>query len=325
MAIRLTENRLKDILGASFVGVDLLAADLAADLAGIGGEATDWTKLIQGFTPDVNPSLSTQYGANRAGQTVSQTAHQLHQRVPNIVAGTAHTLSPFFDAMPGVTVFTAATSITATLRLESFAAYPIGSEILIIQGGDGPVTVSAEAGVSIFPTSVITAGKGSILRLFKYAADSWVGSGNIISPGTAYFAASNSSGASNVTGNAAIYTVPFNSEQTDPGNNFASNAYTIPFSGSYNFDAVVRANGITAAATSILLKIQPSTGVPMARFWDVSNGTYGDQSLPISGMMNLVAGVTVTVTLQISGEASNVIDINGGSSSYNTSFSGRAV
>jgi len=321
MAIRLTENRLKEILGASFVGVDLFSTDLAVDLASIGGDASDWTTLIQGFTPDVNPSLSTQYGANRAGQTVSQTAQQLHQRIVNVVASTVHRLSPFFDALPGVTVFTADVPITATIKLESYAPYPIGSEVQVIQGGDGPVTINVDSGVSLFPASPVTSHKGGTIRLLKYGSNAWLASGNASGVNN-FFSAYLSSTSSNVTGNGTPFDVPFNAELTDPGANFASSVFTAPSSGAYQFQAQVRINGITAAADMVEISIIPSAGVTRYARWEKTNDILTDKTYPASGIIVLAAGATVKVTAEVTGEASNVCDVVGAGAPLVTSFDG---
>lgn len=97
----------------------------------------------------------------------------------NAQTGTTYTLA-LTDVAKLVTL-TNASPITLTVPPNSSVAFPIGSQVLLYQGGAGLVTISPGAGVTI-------RSQGSKLKLFgqyavggivKVATDEWVTFGNL--------------------------------------------------------------------------------------------------------------------------------------------------
>lgn len=97
----------------------------------------------------------------------------------NAQTGTSYTLA-LTDGAKLVTLTNAA-AITLTVPPNSSVAFPIGSQVLLYQGGAGEVTITAGAGVTI-------RSQGSKLKIFgqyglagivKVDSDEWVTFGNL--------------------------------------------------------------------------------------------------------------------------------------------------
>lgn len=138
------------------------------------------------------------------------------------------------------------------------------------------------------------------------------------------FLAFNSSTDSNVTGNGASATVDFDTEVYDQNADFASDTFTAPVAGRYTFKLGVRLSGITSAADSWEITVITSNRT----FFHSHNFTDNLASLEtISFTMDadMDASDTVTVVVVVSGEASDVVDIQGNATNLVTHFSGRLV
>ena len=74
-----------------------------------------------------------------------------------------------------------ATANVVNVRLNSVVAFPIGTQILIVQEGAGQVTITPETGVVIGSESnrFKTVGRYSMATLIKVATDLWYLSGNL--------------------------------------------------------------------------------------------------------------------------------------------------
>lgn len=144
--------------------------------------------------------------------------------------------------------------------------------------------------------------------------------GAVTEPLQPAFLAHNSVTDDNVTGNTGAATVDFDTEIFDQGADFASDTFTAPVTGRYLLTANVRVGGVTTAADTYEIIIA------------TSNRTYNNQYVLVNGLgstipmeLTIVADMdasdTVTVTVNVTGEASDVVDIVG-SSELLTSFSG---
>lgn len=126
----------------------------------------------------------------------------------------------------------------------------------------------------------------------------------------------------NVTGNGTEYTVAWDTEDYDQGNDFSSNTFTAPVTGIYVLKATVRFTNMTAAADSATLTITAG-GTDYDTHYTSTDDMPAGMTMETEIQISMTADQTATVKLTVTGEASDVVDMFGGLS--NTRFSGRLV
>jgi len=74
-----------------------------------------------------------------------------------------------------------ASANTLTIPLNSSVAFPIGTQILIVQKGAGQTTISGDTGVTVYSedSKVKTVGQYALATLIKCASDTWYLGGNL--------------------------------------------------------------------------------------------------------------------------------------------------
>jgi len=99
----------------------------------------------------------------------------------NAQTGTSYTLA-LTDGAKLVTLTNAA-AITLTVPPNSSVAFPIGSQVLLYQGGAGQVTITPGAGVTVQSqgSKLKINGQYGIAGLVKVATDEWAAFGNVVS------------------------------------------------------------------------------------------------------------------------------------------------
>lgn len=130
-----------------------------------------------------------------------------------------------------------------------------------------------------------------------------------------------SSTVQNVTGNGTVYTVAFDTEVFDRGGDFASNVFTAPVTGLYQLQAAVRLQGIVAS-TNIKVRVTTSNRTYQT-FNQVNAGT--DQTITLPVLADMDAADTAQVDVVVTGEGSDIVDVIGSGSPYQTTFSGHLV
>jgi len=97
----------------------------------------------------------------------------------NAQTGTTYTLA--LTDVAKVVSLTNAAAITLTVPENSSVAFPIGTQILLYQGGAGQVTISPAGSVVIRSqgTKLKLYGQYAVAGLLKVATDEWVAFGNL--------------------------------------------------------------------------------------------------------------------------------------------------
>jgi len=97
----------------------------------------------------------------------------------NAQTGTSYTLA-LTDVAKLVTLSNAA-AITLTVPPNSTVAFPVGTQILLYQGGAGQVTLTAGAGVTIRSqgSKLKLLAQYAVAGIVKVATDEWVAFGNL--------------------------------------------------------------------------------------------------------------------------------------------------
>jgi hypothetical protein len=146
--------------------------------------------------------------------------------------------------------------------------------------------------------------------------------GEVTKPLTPAFLATRSSAANNVTGNGTTYTVDFNNEVFDQNADFSSTTFTAPVTGRYRLTAGALAYGFTEANITAA-RIDLVTSNRTYR-WSAKNAWANEMPFSISVLADMDAADTATVQITMSGEASDLADIDGQATS-NTFFCGELV
>ena len=134
------------------------------------------------------------------------------------------------------------------------------------------------------------------------------------------FSVRHSGAASNVTGDGTSYTIVWDTERWDVGNNFASNTFTAPVFGYYYFTVLVSFTGLTSGMTSGRIRILTTNLELEDRFdpYDLMEAN-GLTRINFSSLFLMNIGDTATVTLEVN-SGSKVVDMQG--SDVNSSFTG---
>jgi len=95
----------------------------------------------------------------------------------NAQTGTSYTLV-LTDAAKLITLTNAA-AITLTVPTNASVAFPVGTQILLYQGGAGQVTISSSATLRSQGSKLKITGQYGLAGLVKVATDEWVAFGNL--------------------------------------------------------------------------------------------------------------------------------------------------
>ncbi len=123
------------------------------------------------------------------------------------------------------------------------------------------------------------------------------------------FLARNTGVDTGVTGNGAVFTVDYNSESFDQGNDFSSDTFTAPITGRYLFSVSVKTDGMTAAADTIEI-ILVTSNFNFRKFFNSSNDIKMLDVLGIAVIADMDASDTAHVTIEVNGEVNDtVVDV----------------
>ena len=151
------------------------------------------------------------------------------------------------------------------------------------------------------------------------------GTGAVSMPLQPAFLATNVGVDANVTGAGGVATIDFNNEIFDQNSDFASDIFTAPVTGNYFFVAHVATSDSSTSGTSCVLQIV-TTDVSHLTVSDVQKELDTNEDLmylKISTFVDMDANDTCRIKLTVSGEASDITDIQQGTD--RTHFSGYLV
>lgn len=95
----------------------------------------------------------------------------------NAQTGTTYTL--VLTDVAKVVSLTNANPITLTVPTNATTAFPLGTQILLYQGGAGQVTISSSATIRSQGSKLKINGQYGVAGLLKVATDEWVAFGNL--------------------------------------------------------------------------------------------------------------------------------------------------
>jgi hypothetical protein len=145
--------------------------------------------------------------------------------------------------------------------------------------------------------------------------------GEVVMAAQPAFFAHNSTINSNQTGNGTDATVEFDTVVFDQGGDFnnSTDTFTAPVAGRYLLTATVLVTGMTAAMTSIRIRINASN-----RFAEsyLNGGDAINQGPSVATVIDMDASDTATVKIRVLNGAGDTADIAGSSTEASTHFSG---
>jgi len=95
----------------------------------------------------------------------------------NAQTGTSYTL--VLTDVAKVISLTNAAAITLTVPANASVAFPVGTQILLYQGGAGQVTISSSATIRSEGSKLKMFGQYAVAGLLKVGTDEWVAFGNL--------------------------------------------------------------------------------------------------------------------------------------------------
>jgi len=176
-------------------------------------------------------------------------------------------------------------------------------------------------------SEVLFSGSSSIMNTTTQVA-SYTNLGKWKASGQPAFLAHVSASVPNVTGNAAAYTIIFDTEDQDVSNNFnnTTGVFTAPVTGNYSFSTNVRMNAIGAGMSTAYLSLITTSRT--IRFGEVNPVSVEAASTLLglggSAICPMTAGDTAKIQVVISGGGGDTAGV-GGSSVLISSFSGQLI
>lgn len=207
----------------------------------------------------------------------------------------------------------AAGAATASTTTDSdgrwnFDAVAAGTYIVVVHNDDSSVKILFDGRNEVQFTNVDIRGTLNVQRVIPSAA----------------FLAYNSAADDNVTGNGAEPTVDFDTEVFDEGGHFTADTFTPTVTGRYSLATAVKTSGGTGVLGTVQLKMNTSNRI-YSTLWAYADENPTSMSLTIAiPAADMDANDSVTVTIRITGESSDVLDI-AGEAAATTWFSGVLV
>lgn len=160
---------------AHYVGDDDTVANIATALAA----SADAAELL----PKGSIVIITSLNAGNLATTIYMVSANTGSALTLVASGTVLVGSRTINAQSGTTytlvladwmatvIVTNASAIAVTIPTNASVPFAIGTEVEIVQGGAGAITVSGATSSGV----LTTAGAGQAVRLLKTATDTWIG------------------------------------------------------------------------------------------------------------------------------------------------------
>ncbi len=116
----------------------------------------------------------------------------------------------------------------------------------------------------------------------------------------------------NVTGSGTVHTVAFDTEIFDIGDNFSANTFTAPVTGTYILQAVILLKSLSGVEDAITLKIETSNRGYPQEMTD-TNDLPDRYAMAVDIIADMDTTDTATVTIMVSGNSADNVDVVGGS------------
>lgn len=213
-----------------------------------------------------------------------------------------------------------AASAAPTVNDDSGAGYSVSSEWIDLTNDIAYICVDASSGAAVWVGASFdiindtTPQLGANLDIQAYKLVGNGGStgiaisaaGEVTMAAQPAVAAYPSASILNVTGNATIYEIAWNTEIFDINADFATPTFTAPITGKYAVSLVVALDGLTAASTYGVARISAANNNP-AEYKHLGVAT--NDGLTCNRLIDMDVNDTLTFKITVSGEASDVVDM----------------
>lgn len=168
----------KNFVESTTAGTNIDAG--AIQTAAIANSAITSAKIATGAVTGTKLEDSIALTGTTSASTISVTANIVYHITTNAQSVSAYTLVLADDGK--IIELNSASAITLTVPLNNDVAFPVGTQIMLIQTGTGQVTVSASAGVTINSTPGLKLRtQWSAATLLKRGTNTWFLTGDIVS------------------------------------------------------------------------------------------------------------------------------------------------
>lgn len=231
------------------------------------------------------------------------------------------------NTVAGLATANNGTLITGTTGIPSVLANGTTGQVLTATTGSPPSWTTAAGNVagpgSSTDRAIATWNGTGGTALFNNSTVKISSAGIMTKTAQPCFNAYNLNNVSNVTGDGTLYTVNFDTELVDQGNNFASSTFTAPVTGNYLFSGNVQIFGLGATDTSVAIQVVTTANTltqgyqnsAVTRDLGTGNNILG---IPFSAVLPMTATDTATITVVVSG-GTKTVSLLGGKGTY---FSG---
>jgi len=224
-----------------------------------------------------------------------------------ILAATATANQPLLSGASGAPGWSTATYPGSTI-INQLLYSSAANTITGLATGNNGTLVTDGTGVPSISSTLPTAVQGNITSTGNL--------GNQLNTTRTSFQVTRSSTVTDVTGDGTDYTIAWNNEVYDQGNNFASDTFTAAVTGKHIFNMNLFLQGLLVAHTSCQIYLLASNGQLQYLYNSNPFAASVSGNLIVSGMaiFNLTAADTVQAHVVVSG-STKVVDVQGSATS----------
>ncbi len=203
------------------------------------------------------------------------------------------------------------TAPSSNPRIDRVGLDPEDGSIVVITGSEAASPTAPDYTAGLLPIAQISLATSTTTITNSLITDERT---FIAPPQRVMFKAKDTTGATSVTGDGTIYTIPLSTEEYDYGSNFDTGTYkfTIPITGVYRFSMFVPINDYSTANHSeanIYLTVDGSTNVLLTRYSDPVNDRLAITETYVG---SFTSGEEITLRVRVNG-SSLTADVDSGS------------
>ena len=248
-----------------------------------------------------------------------------HQTIEGVTSTGATGTGKFvFDGTPTLVTPVLGVATATSINKVALTAPATASTLTIADGktltaSNTLILAGTDSTTMTFPATSATIARTDAANTFT---GTQTFSGNMIKSANPAFLVYPSAALTNVTGDGTTYAIAWDTEVFDKGSNFASNTFTAPVTGVYQFNIQVSMTDIVAAnldAVVSLVTTARTYTMAFSPFLLKASASYGMATVCLPVLADMTATNTATVTVTIFG-GTKICDISGSPYTYWSGF-----